>query len=216
MSCLRLRADACGRRSVKSVGYSPVGEVSIVDADVAELADAVPLADDALSAMRAVSEANWCGMWPVVVSLELELSLPWVPHYVALDTLFQHRDTAVREAFTSLAPFDTSLDDVVLPLVTFVQQRSSRVGLSARQMKLGILRHSLMLLETIAEALVTGDTSRHHTLLRPIKELIAVPGDLCAIKREHLTRLRSQFFPGAPPLPTTDEKHHNACSGADG
>lgn len=159
----------------KSVGFSPFCEVEVFEVE---------------------GSSHDRGMWPVNADLGLELSLPLVPRYVVLQSLL-YSESAVRESVRDAAKYDVHLDDIVVPLVEFLRRHSSR-SLSRRLRAQQVYENACRLLEILAEELCTHASSAHHSLLRPIKDLFAFPGDVCEWKLKLLSVIQRRLFPTVP------------------
>lgn len=136
--------------------------------------------------------------WPIAVSLEHELSGQLSPKHPALDALVSSTDELYL-ALQELPKYSTDFDDILIPLLDFVR-RSSAGSLSAHQQAHRVFDKACAVVEVFAAALSDPRaTSSHHTLLRPIKELIVFPGDnMCGTKHAFLAKLRGEYFPRAP------------------
>jgi hypothetical protein len=136
--------------------------------------------------------------WPVYVSLEHELSELLSPKYPALDALSRSTDQ-LYDALRLLPKYSTEFDDILIPLIEYVRRHSS-LDQTDQQRSKRVFERSCALIEVFAAALSDPvATSSHHTLLRPIKELIVFPGvPTCTAKKTFLTKLRQDYFPRAP------------------
>lgn len=136
--------------------------------------------------------------WPVTVSLATELSSHLSPKYPALDALVDCVED-LRSELSTLSKYSTDFDDIVVPLVQFIRLHSAE-SLSPRQKSRRLFEKVCTLLDVFAACLSdVSASSAHHSLMRPIKELIVFPGDItCPYKRMFLMKLRCDYFPRAP------------------
>ncbi|CUG93745.1 Hypothetical protein, putative [Bodo saltans] len=136
--------------------------------------------------------------WPVYVSLEHELSDLLSPKYPALDALSSSTDI-IYDTLCRLPKYSTELDDILIPLVEYIRRHSSVNQTRQQQMK-RVFAKSCSVVEVFAAALSDpAAASAHHTLLRPIKELVVFPGEAtCPTKQAFLSKLRRDYFPRAP------------------
>lgn len=118
-----------------------------------------------------------------------------VPQFVALDALYRMRGgEELRVYFQRCGKYDTGADDIVVSLVEFIRRSSSHT-LSQRVVRMDVLPKAITGLQAIAETLVDGELSQHHTLLRLVKDLLAFPGPLCRAKSERLAHMSTTLFP---------------------